>query len=382
MLHTSPSGRLKIVCDDKVKYLKGVLEPFAEVTYLPGSRISAQDVKDAHALLVRTRTNCNAQLLQGSSVKFIGTATIGFDHIDTEWVQQQGITWTNAPGCNSGSVKQYIAALLALLTTEKGIDLKGKTLGIVGVGNVGRKVARVAAAFGMKVLQNDPPRERAGESGFVSFNDLLKQSDIVTFHVPYIKTGIDQTFHLFNTQTLDVIKPGAILINTSRGEVTATDAVLEGLNRGILSEAVLDVWENEPNISLPLLNRCFIATPHIAGYSVDGKAMGSAMTIRALAKYFGIPLTDWYPSSLPQPETPLLTLSRAHATTQQALAELVLKTYPLRRDDADLRGDTSRFEELRGSYPVRREFGAYQLGGDHLTPEIVEAWKGLVEPQP
>lgn len=352
--------RIKIVCDDKVKYLKGVLEPFADVTFLPGSKITRHDLLDAQALVVRTRTQCNRELLEGTPIRFIGTATIGYDHIDTAWVEANGIAWTNAPGCNSGSVKQYIAAVLSLLVMEKGMVLSGKTIGIVGVGNVGKKVAQVAEAFGMKVLLNDPPRQRSGESGFVSYEQVLAQSDVITYHVPYIKSGEDKTFHLFDKTTLERLKRGAIIINTSRGEVVETEAIKQALQTGVVSYAILDVWENEPELDLELLDRVYVATPHIAGYSVDGKALGSAMTIRALSRQFNLPLVDWFPQSLPAPENAVLNIDAKELTTQQALAQLIMMTYPLRRDDVSLRNDVRQFEELRGNYPVRREFQAYE----------------------
>ncbi|GET29786.1 4-phosphoerythronate dehydrogenase [Prolixibacter sp. SD074] len=188
---------MKIIIDDKIPYIKGALEPFAEVVYLPGSKTTPEVVKDAGALITRTRTKCNRELLEGSGVKFIATATIGFDHIDTEYCSETGIEWTNAPGCNSGSVEQYIASALAVLSQKRHFALSGKTLGIVGAGNVGKKVARIAGAYGMKVLLNDPPRERAeGKSNFVSLDEILAQSDIITLHVPLNMAGEDKTFHL------------------------------------------------------------------------------------------------------------------------------------------------------------------------------------------
>ena len=359
MKNINISPKIKVVCDDKVKFLTGVIEPYANVVFKAGSSITRNDLLDAQALIVRTRTKCNKDLLEGTSVKFIGTATIGFDHIDTSWVEKSGIEWTNAPGCNSGSVKQYVAAALALLVTEKKMLLEGKTIGIVGVGNVGKKVAQVAKAFGMKVLLNDPPRQRSGEAGFVSYEEVLSNADIITYHVPYICEGVDKTFHLFDDSTLKKVRQGVVIINTSRGEVVDTQSLKSGLKSAIVSNAILDVWENEPNIDLELLKMTFIATPHIAGYSVDGKAMGSAMTVRALATKFGLPLTNWYPENIPTPESLVLEMDCNNLSDEEILSMLILNTHDLRGDDFRLRNDVINFESLRGSYPVRREFHAY-----------------------
>ena len=183
---------MKVVADDKIPFLKGVLEPFADVVYLPGKNISNNDLKNADALLVRTRTKCNEALLKGSTIKFIGTATIGFDHIDSDYCGRHQITWTSAPGCNSSSVQQYIGAALLKLQHDRGYILKDKTIGVVGVGNVGSKVAKLAESLGMKVLLNDPPRAMLeGSSGFVSIDRILKESDIISLHVPLNRTGRD-----------------------------------------------------------------------------------------------------------------------------------------------------------------------------------------------
>ncbi len=188
---------MKIIIDDKIPYIKGALEPYAEVIYMPGGKTTAEVVKDADALITRTRTKCNEKLLAGSSVKFIATATIGFDHIDTAYCQKANIIWTNAPGCNSSSVEQYIASALMVMAEKKGFNLSEKTIGVVGVGNVGKKVARIADIFGMKVLLNDPPRARAeSPEGFVELDVILRESDIITLHVPLNYEGIDKTFHL------------------------------------------------------------------------------------------------------------------------------------------------------------------------------------------
>lgn len=212
---------MKIVADDKIPFLKGALEPYAEVVYISGKQINREILKDADALLIRTRTKCSENLLEGTAVRFIGTATIGFDHIDTHYCNKNGITWTNAPGCNSTSVQQYIAAALLKLSYECHFNLKDKTLGIIGVGNVGSKVEMFARSIGMNVLLNDPPRARVeGKKNFHSLNTVLAESDIVTVHVPLYVVGEDYTYHLFNEESFRKFKKGAWFINTSRGEVT------------------------------------------------------------------------------------------------------------------------------------------------------------------
>ncbi|MFM2292725.1 MAG: hypothetical protein RIS29_2538, partial [Bacteroidota bacterium] len=280
-------GFMKIIIDDKIPYIKGAFEPVAEVIYLAGSKTTAEVVKDADAIVTRTRTICNEKLLAGSSVKFIATATIGFDHIDTDYCEANEISWTNAPGCNSKSVEQYIASTLMVLAETKGWDLTQKTLGVVGVGNVGKKVARIAEIFGMKVLLNDPPRERAeGADQFVSLQTVMNEADVITLHVPLETKGEDATFHLANDAFFGKLGRKPVLINSCRGEVVETAAVKAALNAGQISEFVCDCWENEPNLDLDLLANTIIATPHIAGYSKDGKATGTLMSVQAIDNYF------------------------------------------------------------------------------------------------
>jgi erythronate-4-phosphate dehydrogenase len=371
------SGMIKIVADDKIPYLRGVLESFANISYLPGRQITREVVRDADALLIRTRTRCNSDLLEGSSVKFIGTGTIGFDHIDTDYCRSRNILWTNAPGCNSSSVMQYIAAALLRISSETGTSLRGRTLGIVGVGNVGSKVEKLARLMGMNILLNDPPRaRREGESRFVSLERILSESDIITLHVPLNKDGEDRTLHLFDSSVMEKVKKGCWLINTSRGEVTENDALMGALAGERLSGAVLDVWENEPEINIPLMHMAFLATPHIAGYSADGKANGTAMIIRSFSDTFGMTLGDWYPAEVAPPENPVLAIDCEGKNTEEIIRRAVFHTYNIVEDDVKLRFDPSRFENLRENYPLRREFGSYSL---KLKDCPVDAWSILKE---
>ena len=354
---------MKIVCDDKIPFLRGTFEPFAEVVYLPGKQTTPEVVRDADAIVTRTRTICNEALLKGSRVKVIATATIGFDHIDTAWCEANGIIWRNSPGCNSWSVKQYIASVLVSLARRYGLDLGTLTLGVVGVGNVGSKVAEVASLLGMKVLLNDPPRARAeGSEGFVSLDELMQRSDIVTLHVPLTMEGEDATWHLFDAARIARLRRDQFLFNSSRGPVVDEQALKAALKAKTLRGAVLDVWEVEPEIDRELMNLLEYATPHIAGYSADGKANGTTMSVRTVASVLGLPLTDWTASGVPAPAQGLsFTLDAAGKRTQEVLTEAILYTYDVQKDTDALRAAPETFEKLRGDYPVRREPTAFSL---------------------
>lgn len=369
---------MKVVVDDKIPALKGVLDPYADVLYKEGKAISKEDLVDADALIVRTRTLCNKDLLEGTSVRMVATATIGTDHMDLAWLEQKGIHWCNAPGCNSGSVKQYIASVLAHLILDGTVPSE-TTLGIVGVGMVGSKIESLAKALGFKVLLNDPPRaRREGADKFCSLDYLLSNSDIVTFHTPLIRQGEDATFHLMDESKLALLKKGAVVINSSRGEVCETRAMLKGLDNGQISRLVLDVWENEPNIDSKLHNKVWIGTPHIAGYSVDGKSNGSTMTIHAIAREFGLPLQDWQPTSLPVPDYPFIHLDNNSEPAYLTAAKAILRTYDILEDDKRLREDPEDFEKQRGSYPVRREFHIWEITQSRATrPETIEMLMAL-----
>ena len=363
---------MRIVIDDKIPFIKGVLEPFADVVYLPGSVFAHGNIQDADALIIRTRTKCNEALLSGTSVRFIATATIGYDHIDTAWCEANGIHWTNAPGCNSGSVRQYIASAFATLSSHFGFRFDEMTLGVIGVGNVGSKVAALGETLGMTVLRNDPPRARnEGLGRFVPLNEILEMSDIISLHVPLNRTGHDKTFHLFDEPILSSLPHRTILINSSRGEVVDNLALKKILLAKKIGASVLDVWENEPDIDLDLLPLLNIATPHIAGYSADGKANGTAMSVQALSRLFGLPLDNWYPPVIPQPEQPLtFELDCIRKSLQQCVCEAIWHTYSINDDDGMLRMNPGTFEKQRGNYPVRREFEAFSIRLKHEHTDI------------
>ena len=353
---------MKIVVDEKIPFLKGALESKAEVVYLPPQSIDRACVADADALIIRTRTKCDDALLSGSKVKFIATATIGYDHIDTEYCRSAGITWVNAPGCNAGSVTQYIMAAILNVCRRFSMDPSQKTIGVVGVGNVGAKVAGMASILGMKVLLSDPPRARAeGNRGFTPIDELLSISDIVTFHVPLTHTGLDATMSMINHELLGMMKPNGILFNTSRGEVACTSDLKKAIKTGRILGAVIDVWEGEPDIDRELLDLVLIGTPHIAGYSVDGKAKATVMAVQAASEFFHLGIEDWVSECLPPPRRPFLEINGGGKRPLDILSESVEATYDIMVDDAALRANPGGFEMLRGAYPPRREFYAHTV---------------------
>lgn len=337
---------MKVIVDNKIPYIREALAELAdEVVYLPGKAFTPDIVRDADALITRTRTLCNRDLLTGSKVQFIGTATIGFDHIDTAYCKEARITWSNCPGCNAGAVEQYIHSVLLLLQQEKGLKLKNACIGIVGVGHVGSRIKQLAERLGMKVLLNDPPREAQGESGFTDLQTLAQCCDVITFHTPLVKQGDFPTFHLADESFFASLQRQPYIINTSRGEVIDENALREALNKGLIKDAVIDVWEHEPNIALDLLNRIFIGTPHIAGYSADGKANATRMTLEAFCKFFGKEMKfTILPPDMPHPPF----------DSNEDIRQLQI--YDPRRDCAELRNHPELFEQLRGDYPLRREY--------------------------
>ncbi|NQU80584.1 MAG: 4-phosphoerythronate dehydrogenase [Bacteroidetes bacterium] len=369
---------MRIVADENIPFLKGVLEPYADVVYLPGKEISPGIVRNADVLIIRTRTLCNKELLEGSSVKFIASATIGFDHIDDKYCKKQGISWTNAPGCNSSSVQQYIAAVLVHVFRKHKLSAADLTLGVIGVGNVGSKVANLGNILGMRVLLNDPPRERReGSVIFTELYDLIHQADIVTLHVPLAFSGPDKTYHMVNNRFLNCLKHDCLIINTSRGSVVDEPALIQTLKQGRLKGVILDVWDNEPDINRELLQMVDIGTPHIAGYSQDGKANGTSMSVRSLAQYFKLPLENWYPEKIPSPAQPEIHLDGNVETPETIWYKLIHHTYPIERDDLALRNKLQNFEDLRGNYPVRREFHAYSIIPNKVPSSLIEKIKQL-----
>lgn len=357
---------MHLVIDDKIPFIRSFAECLGETVYLPGAKISADDVCEADALIIRTRTRCDRALLEGSRVKFIATATIGFDHIDTTYLNEAGIAWTNCPGCNAPSVAQYVESCLLLLAQAGKLTLASTTtLGIVGVGHVGACVAAMATRLGLRVLLCDPPR-LAGHGGVATgspaaygtrdedcratLSDVCREADIITFHTPLTRSGQHPTFHLANAAFFASLCRRPVLINAARGEVVDTTALLTAIAARQVSDVVIDTWENEPHISPQLLEAAFIATPHIAGYSADGKATGTRMALTAVAHHFHLP-ADF--SAVQPPAVPADFRYNPADTSPSLDPRLAL--YDPRRDTAALRAHPADFERLRGDYPLRRE---------------------------
>ena len=330
---------MKIVVDDKIPYIRETICQLADETvFLSGAAITADDVRDADVLVVRTRTRCNRQLLEGSKVQLVVTATIGYDHIDTQWLQEAGIRWTNCPGCNSGSVAQYVECALLLLEQQKGLSLHESTIGIVGCGHVGSKVKAVAERLGMQVLVCDP---LLGNSSFVSLDEIERRCEVITFHVPLTREGQYATWHMADEDFFCRLARVPYIINTSRGEVVDNQALLKALQDGRVRDAIIDVWEHEPHPDAALLDKVFIGTPHIAGYSADGKTNADNMVIDAICQHFGLP----HPGIIAPPALP----------NDFKYTGSPLDLYNPMIDSQKLKADASQFEQLRNNYPLRRE---------------------------
>lgn len=351
---------MKIVADKNIPFLKGVAEHFGETTYLAGSDFTHEAIRDADALIVRTVTHFDESLLKNTNVKLICSATIGYDHIDTQYCDNHNIAWTNAPGCNSSSVQQYITSSLILISKQKGFDLRGKTIGIVGVGNVGKKVAKACHLLGMKVLLNDPPRKDAeGSDQFMSIETIMDEADIITFHTPLTKDGIYKTYHLADKSFFESLSKKPIIINSARGGIVDTQAIKEALKHKCISGAIIDCWEKEPVIDLEYLSLVDIATPHIAGYSADGKANATRMSLESIARFFSLddaPIKEVQP---PAPSNPVIDLNLCKSNNR--VYEALLEIYNPLDDFNRLKSDPSAFKQLRNEYPLRREAIAYSV---------------------
>lgn len=340
---------INLVVDSAIPFIKGVFEPYTNVRYIEGKKISKADLEDTDGMIIRTRTKCNKELLEGTKVKIISTATIGLDHIDTDWCDSAGILVTNAAGCNAGGVMQYVFSALYGIASRKQLDLRGKTIGIVGVGNVGKRVEKMAQYLGFKVLKYDPPREKKeGPAEFCSLDYLLKNSDIVTMHIPLepdTKDFADKDF-------FSKMKRGAIFINAARGEVVDENALLASIPK--LGAVIIDTWKNEPDINRVLLEKVDIATPHIAGYSYQGKQNATSWAVRSVSRFFGIKdLYDFFPKTdVPDLDSVRLEL---RGLNQGEITAIFQYNYPIFTDDFMFRVNPESFEELRSNYNYRRE---------------------------
>lgn len=362
---------MKIVIDAHIPYLSGMLDAYADVVYVPAEKIDNAAIKDAEVLIIRTPTKCTPALLKGSSCKFIMTASIGTDHIDTDYCIENGIMWRNSPGCNAYSVAQYVLASLLIYCDKKSILPSSLTVGVVGVGNVGKAVCDYLSKAGFNLLLNDPPRaEREGSEDFVSLSEIAERCDVITLHTPLIKNGNHPTKHLANSHFFNSLKREPLFINSARGGVTDDKALLQAKLDGKISDFVIDTWENEPNgIYTPLLDEAFIATSHIAGYSDDGKFNGSRTSVEEVAKYLGVEI-EFTPNRA-EPKNSVINLQGS----KNPLLDAVLATYNPMADFENLKQNPANFEKLRVEYPFRREFGAYRI--ENADNCYIELFKNL-----
>lgn len=340
---------MKIVADIDIPFLEGVFEPYAKVIYKKGMDITREDVADADALIVRTRTKCDASLLEGSGVRVIASATIGMDHIDIDYCESHAIEVANASGCNAGGVMQYVFSAVYGIAARKAIKLDDFTFGVVGVGNVGRRVAEMAEYLGFNVLRCDPPRAAAeGPEGFCPIEELLEKSQVVTLHVPLDET----TRKMANEDFFTLMQPGSIFINAARGEVVDEEALIAAIPK--FGAVVIDTWNNEPDVNEELVDKVDIATPHIAGYSYQGKVNGTALAVRAVAGHLGIEqLKDFTPVDDDQDRQPVrLDLK---GKNHGEIAAVLQYNYPIFTDDFRFRMEPHKFERLRNDYQYRRE---------------------------
>jgi len=366
---------MKIVADENIPYVVDAFSTIGDVTTMHGRTVTRDLVRDAELLLVRSVTKVNEELLEGTSVRFVATATIGLDHIDQDYLRSRDIALASAPGSNANTVGEYVTAALLVLGRRHNLILDGLTAGVIGVGNVGTQVVEKLTALGIRVLKNDPPLQRqTGDPSFLPVDELF-DADIITVHVPLTKDGLDPTHHLLDSAFLSKLKPGAILFNSSRGSVADTQALLDHVAREGRGPVVLDVWENEPTICIDLLDKVDLGSPHIAGYSFDGKVKGCHMIYEAACQFLGVEPT-WDPQAqLPPPPHPRLDLSQIDGSDEDVLRQAILTVYDIEGDDARLRGLSSLpepeqgqyFDRLRKEYPVRREFTNTTVSGCHGT---------------
>ena len=372
------------MADQNIPYVREVFGTLGVVRTVPGREMSASEVADADLLLVRSVTRVDEGLLAGSRVRFVATATIGTDHVDESYLAGQGIGFAGAAGGNANSVAEYVAAALLVLADRGGCELAGKTAGIIGVGNVGSLVVEEARALGLRVVENDPPLARqTGDPRYRPLEEAL-DCDFVTLHVPLTHEGPDATYHMVGGRFLSAMRSGSVLLNTSRGPVVVEDELKAALRSGHLSAAVLDVWENEPKIDVDLLKVASIGTPHIAGYSLDGKVMGTAMIYEAACRFLGVESTVDVRALMPEPPVPHL-VAEGDGATEAIIRHIVRQVYDIMADDARLRKILDMpppqrgecFDSLRKNYPVRREFHNTALTFRNCPEAAREALLGL-----
>jgi len=376
---------MKIIADENIPFAEECFSSLGDAKAVPAGEITADAVRNVDILLVRSVTKVDEELLKKSSVKFVGSATSGFEHIDTNFLQTKGVGFSYAPGSNANSVAEYVVAALLALAKKHRFQLKGKTIGTIGAGHIGSKVAAKTRALGMKVLLNDPPLQRETNDPKYLPLDRLYDCDFITMHPPLTFEGIDKTFHLADEPFFDSLKAGAFFINTARGQVADTEALKGAIRSGKLAGAVVDVWENEPNIDNELLLKADLSTPHIAGYSLDGKAAGLITVYEAACRHFDIEPSFRADDFLPAPETEQITIDPDSGTEQNIIHDTVQQIYVINRDDFNTRQilivPTEQrgkwFNNLRADYPVRREFPNTQIVFTRPCETLAAKLKGI-----
>ncbi|MBZ5495205.1 MAG: 4-phosphoerythronate dehydrogenase [Acidobacteriia bacterium] len=365
-----------IVVDEAIPYWQAAFARTGEIRAVSARSVRPADCRDADALIVRSVTRVGSHLLEGSSIRFVGTATIGVDHLDLDYLKARRIHIANAPGSNANAVAEYVVAALLVLAERKGWRLPGKSIGIIGVGHIGTLVEKKASALGLKTMLCDPPlRESTGDTRYGFFDDVIR-ADILSLHVPLTTTGPYPTWHMLDRKVLQRLSPRQTVINTSRGAVVSESDLRQTLRDRRIEGAVLDVWEGEPRIDHDLLDLVDLGSPHIAGYSLDGKVRATAMVREELCRFFGIQESWDTRNIFPQPQR---LRPQAGMGSPDAVRSVVLQAYDILRDDMSLRalkgvpGDAAaeRFDRLRTDNPLRREFS-------HFTVELVEG-KGLAQ---
>ncbi len=376
---------MKIVADANIPFVKECFSSIGEVEVLGGRQITPDVLTDADILLVRSITKVDAKLLAGSKVRFAGTATIGFDHVDIDFLRHNNIGFASAPGSNANSAAEYVIAGLLEISRKHDLELEGKSIGIIGVGNVGSRVAKKCLALGMEVCLNDPPlQRRTCDAKYLPLEELMV-CDFITMHTPLTFEDRDKTYHLADGNFFHSLKDGCVFVNASRGGVVDSVALEAVIRSGRLQAVVLDVWENEPNIDASILQMVDIGTPHIAGYSLDGKIAGMIMIYKSACDYFGLEQKFTVEDFLPEPEVPRIRLDSKADSEQELLSIAVRQVYSIERDDAALRRIVSEsaekkgvfFDNLRKNYPVRREFQNTTVFAGDAGSNLAKKLKGI-----
>ncbi|MDF7825912.1 4-phosphoerythronate dehydrogenase [Pontiellaceae bacterium B12227] len=367
---------MKIVCAETVLLGESAFSNAGKTVVIPDRDIMRDDLLDADALIIRSKTKATEELLRGTPVKFVGTATAGTDHIEADYLQRRGIYWCASPGCNANSVSEYLVAGLLTLRSRHGFDLEGKTIGVIGCGNVGSRVVKKCHALGMNVLRNDPPLSAvSADPDFQPLENLLAESDIVTLHVPLVKHKPWPTARMADYTFFEQLKPGALFINAARGDICDYDALMDAKKGGAVSRTILDVWSPEPAFRPDVVKLADLASPHIAGHSYEGKLNGTIACYNELCNFFEIPKTWDIAASLPAADVPTIGIDCRGRDDEEVLHEIIQQVYQIEEDDRLIREaavhsevDRARnFDALRKSYRMRREFHNTEVNLTHAA---------------